>query len=399
MTKQLPKNTLVIILALLVAVAPLAIGVYLPALPVMSSGLSIPLNELQSTVSIFLLGFALGQLVGGPVSDYYGRRIVGLPGLFVFSSASFAIVFVESYEAIMLCRFLQAFGGGFATVIGGGMVMDRFKGKELAKTMALIGLVISLAPLLSPTLGGFFLNHFGWRSIFLFLGLYAMVMIPVLKFTVPERLEKPKGQLSIKKVIGDYTHVLSNKDAIGYLISIVMTYGTLLSFTTASSFAYLEYLKISPEIFPFAYGANVVCNMAFNRTTPILLRVLNPHQIMGFGLLLQLIVLVVLFIGVMYFDAGVWFVVPMIVLVAGAVGWIAPNASTCFLMQYEKNAGTANALLGSLGFMIGGIMGAIPGLLHDGTLIPMVGVMLGCVVVAVISYFFLTDPRVTEKLL
>ena len=167
------RKRLALMLALLVAVMPFSIDAYLPAMPQMAAALGADIHQIEQSLSVFLLGVALGQLVGGPVSDLKGRRKVALFGLAVYVMATTALLWTDTVAHLLLWRGVQALGGGMATVTVAALVRDRFGGREAAQMFALIGIIMMAAPLAAPMLGALLKNLGGWRAIFEFLALYA----------------------------------------------------------------------------------------------------------------------------------------------------------------------------------------------------------------------------------
>jgi len=172
MHMQQSRSLFIFFLALLTATTPFAIDTYLPAMPTMAQDFDVPLSSIELSISLFLIGFALGQLIGGPVSDRFGRRMSATIGLTLFALASFAAAFATSVESFLLFRFLQAFGGGFATVVSNATVRDHFTGKESAQILSMIQSIMYIAPLLAPVIGSLLLHFASWNAIFIFLGFY-----------------------------------------------------------------------------------------------------------------------------------------------------------------------------------------------------------------------------------
>ncbi len=373
------------ILAGLIAVAPFAIDTYLPALPLMAQDLQAPIPWIQASISAYLIGGALGQFVGGPVSDQIGRKPVGLFGLAIYATSSLAIVFSQSVEALLALRFAQAIGGGCSTVIVAAIVRDSMDGKSAARMMALIGFIMTSAPLVAPALGSGILWVSGWRTIFVVLTLYAALMFVLLRWNVPE--SRPRGgTLSLSSMLQlmlkNYGTVFRHRRALGYVFGLGFGSATMFVFLSTSAFAYMEYFGVSEQLFPLLFGANVIGMMLMNRLGVLGLRWLEPEILcrVGVGILLLAMLGLALYVGLGHPQR--YGVVPFIVVGLGMMGLIYPQGIASYLHFFPHQAGAASAILGILQFTLGATCGALANLLHDGSLRPMA---FGMAITATIS--------------
>ncbi|MEM7080015.1 MAG: Bcr/CflA family efflux MFS transporter [Pseudomonadota bacterium] len=254
----------IFVVAALIALGPFAIDTYLPALPAIAVDLSVDIVAVNLTVSVYLFGFALGQIIGGPISDQIGRQPVGLIGLGVFALTSLAIAWAETIDLLLALRLLQAIGGGFATVICMAMVRDAYPPDRAAQQFPKVMLVMLGAPLVAPAIGAALL-YLGWNAIFIFLSVYGLVMIAALR-TVPETAQHRSGQLRPEQILPQYMRVLHSRvdgKLIGlrWIFAQGMMSSLLFVFLTNSPFIYLEYYGVSPNLFVFFFAANVLAMM------------------------------------------------------------------------------------------------------------------------------------------
>ncbi|PCI33404.1 MAG: Bcr/CflA family drug resistance efflux transporter [Alphaproteobacteria bacterium] len=390
MRPELPPRVLAILLAALVALTPFSIDTYLPAIPAMATWFGTSIGMVEMTIGSFFLGYALGQIVGGPLSDHYGRRRVGGPGVVIFLVATIAIIFAPNIESAIFGRFVQAFGGGFVTVIAPSVVRDRYTGKEAARMYALIGVVMMLAPLVAPAVGALLLKIADWRMIFAFLATYALISLAIIFLALPERKKALTERLNMAKVWASYGKVLSHRRAVGYMVTQSFSSAVMFLFLTGSAFAYITYLGVSTDMFPVLFGANVVTMMFFNRLNPFLLNIFSPHQLIGAGITIQLVANASLLAGQFIDPLNLYMVVPMIMLSVGAAGLTSPNTFACYLEDFEENSGAATALLGTAQFVLAGILSAVLGVLHSDNILPMTSMMLMASIISVLSYWTLT---------
>lgn len=361
-------------LAGLVAVGPFAIDTFLPALPAMASDLGAPIAMVQASVPAYLIGGAIGQFIGGPVSDQIGRKPVGLAGLCLYAVSSLAIAFSQSVEALLLLRFTQALGGGACTVIVAAMVRDAFEGKTAARLMALIGLIMTSAPLVAPAIGSGLLWVSGWRAIFVLLALYPALMFVLLKWRVTET--RPRAAVVtldsiFTSTLRNYGLILRHRPALGYVFGMGFASATMFVFLSTSAFAYMEYFGASEQQFPLLFGANILTMMLMNRAGVLGLRWLEPAILCRIGILVLLLCMLGLAVYVQLGQPRLYGVMTFIMLGIGMMGLIYPQGIVSYLHFFPQQAGAASALLGILQFTLGGICGALVNALHDGTLVPM----------------------------
>lgn len=362
------------ILAGLVAIGPFAIDTYLPALPMMAGDLNASIALVQASIPAYLIGGALGQFIGGPLSDQIGRKPVGLFGLSLYGLSSLAIVFTQSVEMLLLLRFTQALGGGSTTVIVAAVVRDSLDGKSAARMMALIGLIMTSAPLVAPAVGAGLLLVSGWRAIFVLLALYASLMFVLLKWRVTEtrpRAAAVSARQMFAAMLHNYGVVFRHRRALGYVFGLGFASATMFVFLSSTAFAYMEYFGVSEQLFPVLFGANILTMMAMNRLGVLGLRWLEPEILCRIGVVILLLAMLGLASYVALGDPTLAGVVALIMAGVGMMGLIYPQGIASYLHFFPQQAGAASALLGILQFTLGAVCGVLVNVLHDGSLQPM----------------------------
>lgn len=376
---------LAVILGGLIACGPLAIDTYLPALPAIADSFRVSVPDVELSLSLYLLGTAVGQLVGGPVSDHLGRRLVGTAGLGLYLLCSVLIALSSHLWQLNLLRFVQALGGGATIVICAASVRDHFDGQQAARVLTTIGLVMLSAPLVAPAIGTVLINLFPWRSIFLFLALYAAVMLVVLRTQLPVMPAARRGRASFMEALRAYARVLRHRRGMGFILANSFAFATLFSFIQDSAFVYIEHYGVSKNLFPVLFGINVVAMIALNRLNMRLLRHFRSDAILRVALGTQLASAA----AIMLFLRLDLLVLPLaVVLITGAVGVVAliiPNAIASFIHHFPHDSGSATAVNGTLQFTLAGVAGSLLSGLHDRTLMPMAAFMLLCSTLAVIA--------------
>lgn len=370
--------TLILLLAVLSSVTPLAVDAYLPSMPDIAQDLGVKINKIELTVSIFLIFFAIGQLSGGILSDRLGRKKTALLGLLGFCISSFALFFSSSLDSLYLFRATQAFFGAMATVNSAAIVRDLFHGKEAAKIFSAIASIMMIAPMIAPALGSLVITFFTWNYIFLFLGIYSFIVMIIIYFKLP--LTGIKSKTKIKEA---YKKVLTHKQAMGYILAVSFGFSGMFIFIEKSSFIYMEYFLISKEYFPLFFGANVLMMIILTKVSMKLIQTIDTRKVLKSGIILQLIAGVAL-VG-FSFEASIYTIFAAMVLYVGSLGFIFGNAMALALDYFKEDSGVANSVIGVSEFTIAGVIGFLASLVHSETLTPVFLMMVATSFFALIS--------------
>jgi len=337
----------IITLALLVGLTPLAIDMYIPAMLAIATDFSTDLSVIQNSLTTYFLGLCLGQLIYGPASDALGRKPVLLIGLLLFLIASILSAIATNETSFLLARFLQAIGGGASIVIVHGIITDQFKGAEAVRIRSIIVLIMTIAPMVSPLIGGNLLMLFGWRSIFVFLAVYALLITCFAMCFLAETQHQRK-RFNVAHLLESYQDLLSEKMIWAWLVGLALNGGVIFGFIAGSAYIYLDLLAIAPHQFGWYFSANIAVMFiaaSINSQASIRYGVIN---VMRVGQVIQSIGLLLL-IAVWYFNViKIISLVPLFAFVFGLNIMINPNATSMMLEQYKRRAGTAAALLGAV---------------------------------------------------
>ena len=380
----LPRGFLLLVAAM-VAISPLAIDAYLPAMPTMALDFGVGIVEVNHTLSLYLVGFAFGQLLGGPISDQIGRKPVAVFGLLAFILTTAVIVFSTRIEHVQALRLVQAIGGGLCAVVCMPMVRDAYPAREAVRKFPIVFMVMLIAPLVAPLIGSLMLP-LGWESIFVFLGLYGVFAL--LAFSrIPETAPNPEHRIRWRGILPQYTAVLTRRVQgrpvpLMYILGNACIACLMFVFITNSSFIYLEYFDVGELQFPFYFGANVLSMLLFTVLASRLIRRLPPYLLFRLGRGIQLVFFIALATLVLVADEiPVLLFTPLLAISMGVNGLIGPAVSGLYLTQFKRLVGSASSLMGITMFLIGGVLGAFSGFLHDGTLKPMIYTMIAAIVV------------------
>ncbi len=385
-SKVLPIIT--VMLAALVTLSPFAIDSYLAAMPLMSKFFNVPINIVQLTITSYFLGFAFGNFIGGPLSDSFGRKPIALTGVLLYALASIVIPICNSVEQVIALRVLQAFGGGFATVTANVFIRDWFSGKELARLVTVVSMMMMLAPLFAPVIGSFLVEWEGWKGVFYFLFVFAIVLFVLFYILIPESRDKQliTRKITSDQMFGKYKVFFSHKPSVMTLFAVSFSMSGMYIFLTTASFIYIEYFKISASMFPLVFGANVLLNIVLSLFNTFLLKKYRPMHILRTGLVLQLLAGVLLLITVMFGQPSFVLVFVGIVVFIGSLGLIFGNGTAVILNHNPNVAGSANATIGIMRFVLSFIIGSLIALFHTEDLIPVCVGMFLCTLVGNLLY-------------
>jgi MFS transporter, DHA1 family, multidrug resistance protein len=381
---------LAIILGTLSAFAPLSIDMYLPALPTIAADFGTQTAVVQQTLSVFFIGLAVGQIFYGPIADRVGRRPPLLFGSALYMLACIGCAFAPTIQSLILLRLAQALGGCAGIVISNSIVRDLFDQRESARMYSFLMLVMGLAPITAPLIGGQLLLYFGWRAIFITLAGFGLLCLLLVGFILPETLSvERRTRAGLGAALRSYGEILTNRAYVGYALAGGLASSAMFAYISGSSYVFIELNGIAPERFGLLFGINAVGLIAAAQLNRWLLTRYDGVQILRVALSLTasmgLLLVLVTATGFGGFPAmlGVLF------CCIASTGLVRPNATAAAMAPYAQAAGSAAALLGATQFFLGAAAGALVGFFHNGTALPMAGVIALCAVGAFLVLNFL----------
>ena len=349
MKKSTSHIYLIILLSILSSVAPIATDTYLPSIPEIAKYFDVNIHKIELSLSIFLIGFAVGQIFGGPISDRYGRRFGSILGLIGFAFFSFLIIFSSNVYELWIYRFLEAFFGGITVVNAAAAVRDRFKGQEAAKVFSLIGIIRSIAPLLAPVFGALIIHFYPWEGIFVFLTIYSLFVAFLVYKDLPESFVK-----SEQKVLESYKSVLTHKKAMKAMLVLAISFGAFFIIIAKTSYIYIEYFGIKTDYFPLFFGINFIILMFMIKVNVNLLKKYNALSIVKFAILFQIVVGLIFIL----IHQNITLIQTVIVLAAymSMMAFVFGNCMSLAIEHFSKNAGVASGVIGVLQFGLGALI-------------------------------------------
>jgi DHA1 family bicyclomycin/chloramphenicol resistance-like MFS transporter len=399
MTTRLNHSTvkLTILLGILAAFGPLSIDTYLSGLPAIGREFRVDDTAAQLTLSMFFVGLALGQAVYGPIADRLGRRGPLLVGCALYAAAAVGCALAPSINALIAMRFVQAIGGCAGMVISRSVVRDLFDAHESARMYSFLMLVMGVAPILAPLLGGQLLVLFGWRAIFWMLTGFGLLCFLMVAVGLPETLPPERRAVAgIGQVLRVYGGLLRDRHFIGYTLVGGLISAGMFAYISGSPFVFIDLYGVAPQNYGWIFGTNAFGIIAASQINRWLLARFRAETILRTALMVIMVSGVVLTVLAATGVGGlVGLLAPLFVCIAG-YGFISPNATALAMAAYGRTAGSASALLGTLQFALGAAAGALVGVLANGTALPMAAVIAGCELVALATFFVLVGRRTVQ---
>jgi len=384
---------LILTFGFLSAMAPLSVDIYLPALPMLQTNFHANEARTLLTLSAFLIGFGVGQLFLGPISDRFGRKRPLLAGLILYLIASVGCALAPSISAVIVWRFLQALGGCAVPVMVQAMVRDLFDRDEGARILSLNMLVMGVAPIAAPLLGGQILLWADWRGIFWVLAGFGVLALACTA-TLPETLSQARrNQAHPIAMILSYVELFQSRRYIGYVFCVGFYYCALFAFIAGSPFVYIEHFGVPPQYYGFLFGINMIGMMIGSFINARIVVRVGGDRLLRIGCAIGVtggIILLITGLGHIGGIAGI--AIPAFIVLA-MLSMVGANAVSGALALFPMRAGSAAALAGALQFGMGALSGAIVGWLADGTPGPMSAIMFGSVLVALLVNLALVRGR------
>ncbi|MDX3799172.1 multidrug effflux MFS transporter [Streptomyces sp. AK04-3B] len=388
------RLALVLILGSLTALGPLTIDLYLPALPQVSGDLHVSQTVTQLTLTAFMIGIAVGQLVIGPLSDTLGRRRPLLTGLAVYVTAGALCALAPNAGMLVALRLVQGLAGAAGIVVARAVVRDLYDGLAAARLLSSLMLVSGTAPILAPVLGAQLLRLTSWRGVFAALTALGLVVlaatVPLMTETLPASRRRAGGLPTTLRTMRD---LLREGRFTGYLLTGSLSFAALFAYISGSSFTLQRIYGASPQTYSLLFALNSVGLVATGRLNgTFLLGRFPTHRVLAAGLALLGCAGTALVLLVTATQAGLPWIAGALFLTACPVGMILPTTTALCLQRAPHAAGSASALLGTAQFLMGALAPALAGLGDQSTALPMAASVLGLALAAAGCFLALCRP-------
>jgi DHA1 family bicyclomycin/chloramphenicol resistance-like MFS transporter len=383
---------LVIVLGSMNAIGPLSIDMYLPAFPEIAGALHTSASSVQLTLTACVAGLALGQLLLGPLSDRFGRRVPVIAAMVTYAIASLLCALATSVGALIALRFVQGLAGAGGIVISRAVVRDLHSGARAVRLFSSLMLVTGLAPILAPLVGGQLLAVTSWEGIFVALSILSALIAILAALGLRETLPPERRSRSgLRRTVQTMGTLLRDRSFLGYALASGLTFGALFAYISGSSFVLQRIYGLSPQLYSLAFAMNGLGLVAASQVNARIVERVGPTRLLrralGCVVASALALLVVVSVG----GLTVWAILAPMFVIVSSLAFVLPNATALALADHAAVAGTASALLGVIQFMIGAIAAPLVGVAGPDSAVPM------GVVMAVLALAALTAQRVAGR--
>lgn len=396
--KKTYSTSWIMLLALLTALGPLSIDMYLPALPQMAKDFGVSTQMVANTLPAYFLGLAIGQLIYGPLSDRIGRKKPLYFGLSLYVVASLLCVLASNEWALIAARVLQALGGCVGVVIARAAIRDRLDMNASAQAFASMMIVMGVAPILAPTLGALILSYFNWHAIFVFLMMIGVICWLCIHFLFQETLQpEHRLRLNLPQVFQLYAAIFQDRSFRIPMLAGCFSGGVLFCYISSSASVLMNGYGLNQQHFAIAFGSNAFGIMLLSTLNKKMGKHLSVFTRLKIGGFIQLTGALVLVLAGLLQQAPIELVYAGMFLAVSGIGFTGPNAMALAMSEQGARAGTASAVMGSMQFACGLLGGVILNFLVWTDLMNMATLMLCFIAIAMLAIFSLSPEKVMAQ--
>ncbi|MEP6961607.1 MAG: multidrug effflux MFS transporter [Acidobacteriota bacterium] len=384
---------LLVLLGLMQAIAPVSIDMYLPGMPQLETVFHATASQVEMTMVTFLIGFALGQLLYGPLTDRFGRKPPLYFSLVIFVLASVACAVSPSIQMMSLFRLFQAVGACGGAVISRAMVRDLFPPEELRSVFSMLILVLGVSPILAPMLGSYLLLWFGWQSAFLAQAAIGAILLIGIHFRLREsQAHEDRRPLDLSTILSTYSRLLHDRTFMGASAVCGFSSAGTFAYIASAPFVFISLYKVPTEHFGWLFGSVAAGMVTASQINGRMSRKIPVWKVLRVANLTQLGAAVLLMTALVTGTGGLPVVFLGIFIYVSAQGFVFPNGSAIAMTRHGDIAGTASALLGTNQFLIAAVGTGFLGFLENPA-VPMTMVILVCAMVSTTLNFLTLGPR------
>lgn len=372
-----------LLMGALTAIGPVSIDMYLPAFPAIAEGLNATHSQVERTLAIYLIGMSLAQLVYGPLADRFGRKppLYGALTLYILASAGCA--FAPNIEVLTACRLFQAMGGAAGMVISRAVVRDHYGTQDAARALSMLMLIMGVAPILAPIIGGQILALTGWRGIFALITVAALILLLTVSRVMVESLHPDRViPLSWANILKNYAALAGNRRFVAFAMSGAMGSATMFGYIVASPRLFIEHYGISSQSYGLLFGLNAISLIIGSQVSARLLKKYRPVQLLPWALRVMLVAGLTAFGLTLAGLESLPLLMGCMMTFMFCQGFVGPNSAAMALSDQGSRLGSASALLGTFTIASGATAGFLVSLASDTGPLPMALIMGGCTTLA-----------------
>ena len=369
-----PNRVLVIlILGALSTISPMSIDMYLPAFPQMAAAFHTSPAKVSLSLSTYFIGLAVGQLIYGPLLDRFGRKLPLYAGLMLFFVMSFACMFAPNMETLLAFRCVQALGGCAAAVASMAMVRDFFPAKDAAKIISLLILILGVSPMLAPTIGTYVALAWGWRYVFVVLAMLVLIVQTAVFFLLPEK-HQPDPTISLHPwpIVKNYIHVLREPEFYTYTFAGAFSFAGVLVYVAGSPIIFMDSFHVTTRQYGMIFAGLSVGFIGSNQVNIWLLKHFTSAQIFKAAIIIECICSMIFLAGTYLGWFGLATTLVFLFVLLSCLGLTYPNAAAMALSPFDKNIGSASAMLGFVQIGVAALTSSCVGLFNSKTIMPVI---------------------------
>lgn len=395
--KNKSNTFLIFVLGLLAALGPFSIDMYLPGFKAIALDLNTTVNEVALTLSAYFIGISVGQLLYGPLLDKFGRKKPLYFGIALYLLASAACFMAHDIQQLILFRFIQAIGSCAAAVASIALVRDLYESKQRPKVFASLMLVIALSPMLAPTAGGYLIGAFGWQSVFVFLSIMAVITLALSYFFIPDGF-KPDPSYSLRPVpiIKNFMAVIREREFAIYASLGALVFSGLFVYVASSPIVFMELYGVSQTGYGWIFAGLSVMFIGSSQLNSLVLRWHASEKIISYAIVLQVLASTVFLLFAFEGWLNLANTLVFLSLYLVGLGFINPNAAALALAPFDKNAGSASALMGAVQMGLGALASVVVSSFPSSSVLPMPVIMTSATILGAMILFF--TARNTDKI-
>ncbi len=391
------RTTIILILGTLIAIGPFSIDMYLPGFGNVAEDFGVDISRVGLTLTSYLIGIALGQLAYGPLMDRFGRRRPLIGGLILFTVTSLICAASWNLNILIAARFFMALGGCAGMVASKAIVRDLFEKKQVADVLSTLMLIMGVAPIIAPTVGGLVIGAFDWEAVFYILAAFAIIMLVLITYVLPESA-KPNHTTSLrpKNILLEYVSILKNREFFIFAVARGFTMGCLLSYVSSAPFIFIEFFGLTEQQFGWVFGSNALGLILGSQINRLALKRVSLLQI-TVTTCVALTILTALGLGISFVEINFWIVYPFLFTMLFLIGFQNPNVTALSLDPFTKQAGSASALIGSIGMIFGSVASILVAELVTESVKPLLFILFGSAVCSLLLVLFYLNKRKAYK--
>lgn len=375
-TTDFNHRRVILFLGILNALTPFTIDLYLPAFADIAADLNTNVARVSLSVATYFIGYAIGQLVYGPFLDRFGRKKPIYVGLSIYLAATIGCMTAQTIEALLVFRFLSALGGSAASVAAVAMVRDYFDHKEGARVFSYLMLVLSTSPLFAPSIGGWMALHYGWRSVFAFLTVMAVIDIFIVAFGLPKAFEGDKTvQMSPGPLYRGFREIFGVREFRKYALAGALSFSGLFVYLTGSPSIFIDGFALTKQEYSYIFAFLAAAMIGGGQINNQFMKRYSSKIIYNKTIFIQMLIAISFLTAVVLFKLTLPATIGFIFILLLSVGIAYPNAASMAMGSFTNNAGRASALLGFIQMGTGAILASLVGLMDISGTLPTAMVM------------------------